>query len=440
MILKIYSNNDHLADLLHKNPQTDEGLYAKPLKSGIVIGNVVSAHRYEVLFQDMSNGFTEETGNQLDFQSLCNPLAVLNSCTELFGHVLKEKNEYEAQEMKWLNGLTRGQADTQPCTIQVPVFYINSSWYRNGVFLLERYFKGIDVKRMVGNNYYLTITASTLFEAMNLLNLTALFTHLTNVDAFNTFIDDSFAQKYLRVLTNLEQVPYFVLYLFIKRAVKNNAQFTLVKPVLEAYLAQYGIAANLTSEDTQRSRLGFITSEIGIDHAVLDIGCGEFAYYKQLTNKGFAHSYYAVDRDENLRRLGENIMNRMNTDNLSFYTRIDEVLPKERINIIMSEVIEHNAPEVSAALVKRALLFDFGKLVISTPNAAFNKFYFENGFRHEDHHFEFTGEEFRLFIEACTENRADIQVTYMQVGDELNGICPTQLAIIKKKIQDEKQR
>ncbi|MBO9595389.1 MAG: hypothetical protein J7599_20980 [Niabella sp.] len=438
MILKIHSKNDHLADILHKNPQTDEGLYAKSLKSGIVIGNVVSAHQYEVLFQDMGNSFTEETGNQLDFQSLCNPLIVLNSCTELFGHVLKEKTEYEAQEMKWLNGLTRGQVDTRPCTIQVPVFYINSSWYRNGIFLLERYFKGIEVKQIVGNNFSLIISGASLFEAMNLLNLVALFTHLTNVDAFNTFIDDSFAQKYLRVLTNLEHVPYFVLYLFIKRAVKNQSQFALVKPVLEAYLAQYGISANLTNADTQRSRLGFITEEIGIDYAILDIGCGEFAYYKRLMNKGLEHRYYAVDRDENLRRLGANIMNRMDTDNLSFYTSIDEAYVKERVNIIITEVIEHNPPEVSAILIKKALSFDFNKIIISTPNAVFNQFYFESGFRHEDHHFEFTGEEFRLFIESCTENSNDIQITYTQVGDELNGVCPTQLAIIKKQKQHEK--
>lgn len=439
MILKIYCKNDYLADILHKNPQTDEGLYAKPLKAGVVIGNLLSTHQYEVLFQDKGNSFTEATGNQLDFQSLCNPLIVLNISTELFGHLLKDKPEYEAQEMKWLGGLTRGQADTQPCTIQAPVFYINSSWYRNGVFLLQRYFKGIGVTHSVGNNFSLTITGATLFEAINLLNLTALFTHLTNTDALNTFIDDSFAKKYLRVLTNLEQVPYFVLYLFIKRAVKNNAQFDLVKPVLEAYLAKYGINANLTNEDTQRSRLGFITEETGIGHPVLDIGCGEFAYYKRLMNKGLVHPYHAVDRDENLRRLGDSIMNRMNTENLFFYTRLDEVPLKAQVNVIITEVIEHNTPEAAAALVQKALQVNFNKIILSTPNADFNKFYFDSGFRHEDHHFEFTGEAFRSFIEACTAGRADIEVVYAQVGDELNGIRPTQLAIIKKIMQDEKK-
>ncbi|MCH5687054.1 hypothetical protein LWM68_23960 [Niabella sp. W65] len=305
------------------------------------------------------------------------------------------------------------------------------------MFFAGKIFKGISVQQSVGNNFTLTITGATIFEAVNLLNLTALFTHLTNIDAFNTFIDDSFAQKYLRVLTNLERVPYFVHYLFIRRAVKNKAQFALVKPALETYLAQYGIKANLINEDTQRSRLGFITEEAGIDHPVLDIGCGEFAYYKRLVNKGMQHPYYAVDRNENLRRLGENIMNRMDRDNLFFYTDIEQVTCNETINIIISEVIEHNTREASVALIQKAMSFNFNLIIISTPNAEFNQFYFDSGFRHDDHHFEFTGEEFRLFIEDCMANGIHAEVAYAQVGDELNGIRPTQLVIIKKTADHE---
>lgn len=431
MILKIHSKNDYLADILHKNPNTDEGLYFKPLKDGIVIGNTVSAHQYDVLFWDKGNSYTEETGNQLDYQSLCNPLIVLNISTELFSHILKEKQEYESQELSWLKK-TRGDIDTQSCTIEVSVFYINSSWYRNGIFLLEKYFKGIKVQHRAGSNFSLAINGANVFEAINLLSLMALFAHLTNVDALSTFIDDSFASKYLRVLTNIESVPYFVLYLFIKRAVKNKAQFEMVKPVLENYLKQYGIEAHLTNEDTQQSRLGFITEKTGTDLPVLDIGCGEFAYYKRLMNKGLAHNYYAVDKDERLQRLGENIMNRIDADNLTFYSNLSDVPRREKVNIIVSEVIEHNEPEESLQLIKEALIFDFNKLVISTPNAGFNKFYFDEGFRHDDHHFEFTSNEFREFIEKCINGRKDVQVEYAQVGDELNNIRPTQIAVIEK--------
>lgn len=432
MIVNISSGNGHLLDILNKNPNTDSGLYFKPLKNGIVVGNAISPYQYDVFFQDGGHSYTEEKNNQLDFQSLCNPLILLHISTELFGHLLKEKNVYAAQELKWLD-TTRGALDTMDCTIVVPVFYIDSNWYRDGTFLLSKYFKEIALTYKVGHNFELKIHGKTIFEAVNLLNLVALFTHLTNVNGLFTYIDDSFATKYVRVLTNLDGVPYFVLYLFIKRAVKNNAQFELIKPLLENYLGKDGIVAHLTNEDTQLSRIGFITEKIGLGLPVLDIGCGEFAYYKKLMNKGFQLDYYAVDQDENLKRLGENIMDRLDADNLCFYTDVNEVPKASKVNIIMSEVIEHNEPEEARQLVCAALQFDFDKMLISTPNAEFNKFYFDKGFRHDDHHFEFTQKDFQDFVKECIGNRNDIQVSYEQVGDELNTLKPTQIAIIKKK-------
>ena len=39
-------------DILYKNPDTDFGLYFKPLKNGQIAGNIVDKHHYEVVFQD----------------------------------------------------------------------------------------------------------------------------------------------------------------------------------------------------------------------------------------------------------------------------------------------------------------------------------------------------------------------------------------------------
>ncbi|QES90707.1 methyltransferase domain-containing protein [Rhizosphaericola mali] len=431
MILHIYSENPHLLDIINKNPETDNGLYLKPLKDGVAIGNAVSVHQYDIYFQDGGHSYTEEIGNQLDYQSLCNPLIVLHLSTDFLGHILKESSEYLAQELKWL-GKTRGEVDPSTCKITVPNFYIYSSWYRDGAFLLSKYFKEIKVRNKVGNNFELAIEGKTVFQAVNMLNLVALFAQLTNEKGLFTYIDDSFASKYVRVLTNIEGVPYFVLYLFIKRAVKNKTQFEMVKPLLENYLAKYGIVANLTNEDTQLSRIGFITEAIGIDLPVLDIGCGEFAYYKRLMNRGLEQEYFAVDKEIHLERLGQNIMDRLDADNLKFSTDLTKVPKDKKLNIIISEVIEHNTPEDALALVKKALTFNFEKIVISTPNADFNQFYFDNGFRHSDHHFEFTQTEFKDFIASCTAFRLDLDIRFDQVGDELNGLKPTQIVVIEK--------
>ena len=62
---------------------------------------------------------------------------------------------------------------------------------------------------------------------------------------------------------------------------------------------------------------------------------------------------------------------------------------KNPVNIILTEVIEHNTPKAAEALVKHCLSLNFHKMIITTPNSLFNKYYFDEdpeSLRHEDHH------------------------------------------------------
>lgn len=442
MLIKISSTGPYLADILHKNPHTDLGLYATPLKEGVVIGNLVDAKHYEVIFWDDKNSYATDRTDPLDFQSLCNPLIVLGISTELFGHLLKEREQYDCQPVPWLKK-TRGDIDTAPCLIEVPVFYIQSNWYREGSFLLEKYFPSVRLRSKVGSNAYLSIQGKDVFEAVNLLNLVALFTHLSNEDHYENFIDQSLIVKYARFLTNLQGVPYFVFYLFIKRAVKNKTHFELVSKGFETYLAGQGLNVRFTNEDTQQSRIQFITATIGTDLPVLDIGCGALAYYKRFMTMGLENTYYAVDQEQRFEQLGRSIMGRLGSDNLIFSNRLEDIHPPGKVNIIISEVIEHNSVAEAKALVAAALAYDFDTLIISTPNAEFNQYYYggassgtadgESSFRHADHQFEWTTDEFKQFLEPIIAAApVPIEVSYCQVGDQINDSQPTQLAILKK--------
>ena len=428
MIINIKSDNPHLLDILHKNPETDNGLYIKTLKKGVIAGNAVNKNYYEVVFQDTKFSYLPEESNQIDYQSYCSPLVVLHILNELFVHILKSKDEYNAQEMNWLN-TTRGEIDTAPCTIEIPSFYIDSNWYRNGRFLLMKYFPGIELKQQSPRIFKLTITAKSVFEAINLLSLTSLFTHITNNYAVFTYIDDSLAQKYGRILTNIDNVPYFVFYLFIMRAVKNESQFNELKSIFEEYLAKYGLNAELVKLGTYQQRVYFIIGNLELDIPVLDIGCGELTYYKRIMNRGFKAPYYAVDKDEKFERIAEIVSRRYDENRLEFFTDLDDFKLKENVNIILTEVIEHNPLNEANVLIKKALQYNFNKLIITTPNVEFNKFYsLEEGSRHDDHHFELTGNEFKELIEKCIEGKYNVE--YFGLGDKINGIQPTQGCII----------
>jgi hypothetical protein len=436
MILQIHSQNPHLLDLLNKNPHTDLGIYAKSLRNGQLIGNAVSAYQYDVVFQDTRYSYLPEESNQIDFQSYCSPLVILHICNEFFKELLQEKQVYWSQQIKWLER-TRAEVDTYPCTIEVKNLYANSTWYSKGHFMMERYFKNIHITPIVGNNLSLRVEGKSVFEAMNLLSFIAVTTHITNTYGEYTYIDDHFAQKYARILTNIPQVPYFVFYLFIKRAIKSERQFAEIKPMFEAYFKTEGLDIDFQFADTHGSRMDFIVKELGMEYPILDIGCGELKYYRRFMrrNYNYSHPYFATDTDKSVGDYAALLKERMEADNLYFFSDWADYEYKNPVNIILTEVIEHNTPEAAEALVKHCLSLNFHKMIITTPNSLFNKYYFDEdpeSLRHEDHHFEWTPQEFQDFIHHCVGDTS-LEVTYYGIGDRINGETPTQAVVITRK-------
>lgn len=433
MILQIQSKNNYLLDILNKNPKTDFGLYSKPLKNGQIIGNAVSKNQYDVVFQDSKYSYLPEESNQIDFQSYCSPLVVLHCCNELFKEQLKSKDEYFKSEIKWLEK-TKSDIDNQPCEIKVLNFYMNTSWYQKNVFLLEKYFPNVSTKHLTGKNVCLTVSGDTVFEAMNTLNLVAVLTQITNQYGIFTYIDDKFAQKYARILTNIDNVPYFVFYLFIRRAVKSERQFQIIKPIFEDYFKQQGIDADFVYTNTQESRIDFALRHLELDMPILDVGCGEFKYYKRFMGKGFKKPYFAIDIDKEIEKFYPIMRARYSENNLMFSTNLDSFQYKEKVNILLSEVIEHNSIHEAKKLIQQCIQFNFNKILITTPNSDFNSFYFDedDSMRHDDHDFELTREEFHSFLQECIQEH-EIDYKIYGIGDSINGIQPTQAAILQKR-------
>ena len=432
MIIKIKSPNENLLDILHKNPNTDFGLYAKNLKNGVIVGNCIDKNNYEVVFQDSKYSYLPEDSNLIDFQSYCSPLAVLHICNEFFSPILRSKTEYNAAIIKWLNK-TLQEIDNKECEIEIPTFYINSNWAKQDNFLLSNYFENVKVTHMLGKNYQLSVKGNSVFEAMNLLNLVSVFVHITNNYGVFTFIDDNFSEKYARILTNISNVPYFVFYLFIKRATKTEKQFQLIKPVFENYLKKQGIDAKLTYYPTHLARIHFIVDKIDMQFLILDVGCGEFIYYKKMMKLGFEKKYFAIDEDEKFLEMSKNIQERYHENNLEFHGNLETFesnYNNEKVTVLLTEVIEHNSIESAKTLINRILKYNINQLFITTPNKDFNSFYFEDEdeMRHDDHDFEMTNLEFIDFINSC--EIGNYKVKFHQIGDLLNGKQPTQACII----------
>jgi 2-polyprenyl-3-methyl-5-hydroxy-6-metoxy-1,4-benzoquinol methylase len=433
VIIKITSSNQHLADVLFKNPNTDFGLYLAPLKNGVIVGNLVSENEYHIVFQDKKYSYLPEESNAIDFQSYCSPLVILDSISTLFGHLLKSPDEYQQKQIDWLNH-TQGEIDNLPCKIIVPNLYIHSSWAKENNFLLAKYFPQLIVKNVKGKNYSIELECKNIYEAINLLCVTSLFIHVTNEYGIYTFIDEYFAQKYARILTNIDKVPYFVFYLFIKKAIRKEEHFELIKPKFEDYLLNQGMRAELKYAYNLQERMHFIIKNIDTKFDVLDVGCGEFAYYKNLRKQFYFGKYVGIDEDTKFQEVYDRLQSQYSDENFEFHAQLDNIDKKTRYNIILSEVIEHNSMEAAAHLIQYLLGFDFCKIILTTPNADFNKYYGETlERRHDDHDFEIGAEGFMHFIKESCSHLDNLEMEWYGIGDKINGSSSTQAVIITKK-------
>nr|WP_315223945.1 hypothetical protein [uncultured Flavobacterium sp.] len=425
MIIKLTSENKYFLDILYKNPNTDQGLYLKELKNGIVIGNAVTASEYHCVFLDGKHSYLPEEGNQIDFQSYCSPLLALNISTEFFNHLYKENASLSKTVISWLEK-SYDEVDTEKCTIEVPTFFIDSGWYKNGNYLLSKYIDGISLQHKIGNNYELKIEGATIREALQKFSLVALFSHFTNRYATYTYIDDFFIQKHITMLTNISGIPYFVFYLFIKRIMRSPVQFEKFKPQLEAY---FNDEVQFVFTDTHQSRKEFICSKINFDEPVLDFGCGELQYFKLLLKRGFTQAYNAYD-EVDFKQVAEKIAAIENADNLHWIENLEEIKGFQN-QIILSEVIEHNSlEEAKALLIWIRDHTNFSQLYVTTPDKDFNVNYeLTEEFRHDDHDFELSNLEFRELINEIFPN----EKSFYGVGDCVKGVFPTSAVIIQKK-------
>jgi hypothetical protein len=421
MILKFNSPNDFLLDILYKNPDTDFGLYLKPLRNGVMVGNCVDKHHYEVVFQDTKYSFLQDE-TQLDFQSFCNPNVILNMLSDLFLHLLVDKNVYWEKEISWLNKSYQ-EVDNQEFTIEIPNIYLDSNWYNKDGFLLSKYLPQVELTPTVGCNYQLKIKAKSVFEGINLLATVACFIEITN--NFKTpYLTEDWFVKYVRILTNVPNIPYFVFYLFIKRCIKSLKVFESIKPTLESY---FDNEIQFVFTDTHQTRKDMIFRNLGMDFPILDVGCGELQYFKMFSGKGFKHPYYAVDRAEEVAQLVKKYQEN-GAEKLLFFPDLADVQLNEKVNIILSEVIEHNTLEETEKVLEAIKKLNFHKIIITTPNRAFNQHYVMNAeFRRPDHVYEMDASEFKTLINKVF---GDFNIEISQIGDSIKGISPTQMAII----------
>lgn len=437
-MIKIKSKNPHIFSVLQKNPEYLQGIYPMHIKKGIALGVVdFDKNEYDVFFQDTKYSYTEDFSSQIDFQSFCNSRILLDVLSEGFNSMLKPIDQYETQKTPWLGkGKTIKDIDL-PFQCSIEFFaYIDSNWVNNnGKGVFEKYIEGINIEKIKGKVYRVVISGNmTLYRLINLSALVAMFIAVINPQKWQ--ITESLIEKYIRIMDNIGDIPYFIVYLFKVRLLYYDGYFEKYKKALEKII---GGKVNLQFGNTHDARLEYICSHIDGKVDVLDVGCGEFQYAKRIMrNMGKTQTYYANDL-EDWEKVANAIDSRYSAK-LLFNQNIDELLAfigEKEIDVIITEVIEHNdKSEARSLLLKLLNNLNIRKFIVTTVNKDFNVHYnLEDGSRHEDHKFEMYQDEFANFFDeilASLDKKYDLEkFDFIQIGDNLAGEAPTQGVIYK---------
>eukprot|EP00057_Strongylocentrotus_purpuratus_P013277 XP_011667751.1 PREDICTED: uncharacterized protein LOC589300 [Strongylocentrotus purpuratus] len=182
---------------------------------------------------------------------------------------------------------------------------------------------------------------------------------------------------------------------------------------------------------------------------VVDIGCGELKVVRLLKFHRYIHELIGLDVDGDLLKQHSYLINPLASSYLhplphplvisllhgSITERDSRLLNSDLV--VCVEVIEHLYPEDLSEATK--VIFGYMKptrAVFTTPNAEFNVLFpgFQ-GFRHDDHKFEWTRHEFQEWGNAiCSEYGYRVEYSGLGTGPEGSehlGFC-TQVAILDR--------
>lgn len=430
--ITIESTNPEISWVLGKNP--DSGMICRTMRSGVLYGWYPCPQTYVSRFVDYTDevSFKKNVHDQYNYLGslqYCSPLLLSTVVVELFGSTMNKENP---KDIECSNKLTIELIKLNNRAIGF-IEKLNS--YIGGCF------KIIITPTKYTGLYKLEIVSEG--KVKELLNYSYLLGNLLNVLVVG-YVDKPRIEQLEKMIGFMVRigVPYYPRYL-IKTNMISRDEFVILKNKLETF-EKY--KSTMFWGNSQVQRFNFIESHISFNTDIIDFGCGEGFYVKGLLPKlSKSCKYIGWDADpEELAKVrffkeknpGYTNLIIPNTEEELFEiikTIQQEYLQSKPI-VLMSEVFEHIGQEEAIELVKKIKSnIDFFSIIITTPDVGFNIHYSpdgeNNGFRHPDHKYEYTKEEFKNIIDNIF-TEPEYKKNFYQVGDIIDSNSITQSCII----------
>lgn len=418
-VIKLTTENPNLSWIIQKNPAT--GLVIREIRKGHGLGWFPNGdpQSYCLYFRDGNDEVSYPNNEVQEYEYLDSTRYTSAFC------ILSLIDEFIKTPFKKLT--EQDVSGVYNSTFHIGMIHIHNKRY------LEHFIKHFSEYEFISeeinkNNYSLTIkTNKSIYELVNLVALLCLFVLISNWE--NVYLNDDFVLKYISCMDVID-APYYIRYLFKIKCFNTEHKFNQHRSKLERSEKE---KIEMMYGDTWFARMITSKKNLTFKHDIIDIGCGEFKYGTSLAKYLDENDkkYIGIDRDPEVLNIAKRKANNKNINNAIFFESLEEFLTNyktnEKVDIIVSEVIEHMTVDEATEFMKKILTIpNINRLIVTTPNKEFNKNYFlddDQRMRHDDHKFEFNKPEFDDFIKTCTGNaNADLDMKYLEIGDKVDGV------------------
>lgn len=417
-VVQIRSTHPQFSFLIKKNPNS--GMQLRSVRRGMAYGWYADEQTYNVYFKDADNEVSYKQQEQEPFEYLNvsrynTPIFPLNAINEFFSAPLKSRDDRD----------TEGSVHT----FFINMIHIEQTRY---IEFFEKHLNDFtfEIRHQAHKSYSLTVTTGkSLYQLLHAVSVLCLFLSMRG----NEYIDisDGILDKYIKSMHVID-APFYIRSLFVRNFLSSRERFHKYKAELEKtgrYEIQFAYGG------TAQQRRSYIGGALAFDKSILDVGCGEGFYAIPFAGK-IEGNYYALDINEELLDKVKRKAEAKEIDNIVTFGSIDQFLESyngERVDVILTEVIEHMSKEEAKRLIRQICAqIEFDSFIITTPNADFNSYYELNEFRHNDHKWEMGAEAFRQWMSDVLVE-ADVQTEFAAIGDGVNRIHTTQGVILKKR-------
>lgn len=427
LILSSYVNGDkpnpNLSFIIKKNP--DKNINCSKLAKGTSYGyyHIADPGKYITYFEE-GNGeisFKEHSDQQFEYittEQYNSSHCALKLLTEYLQCAGKNISEYDiGSDNEIMINMIKIESRAKSIIQKIADYYPHVN---------------IILNDLVYNSYKLIIkNKTTIYELINFTTFLLIIISILNTN--DLFVETHILERAIESMNKLN-FPYFIRYIMASRVIQRKFFDKLKEQLQLSNKHKYKLYYGTTAEH----RLQYISSKLNFNKNIIDFGCGEGTYVVNFAQRIKDNKYYAFDIDTNELKKAKDKIDASKINNVIFVSdnnELDNIASTELSEIIITEVVEHIEPDKSIDIITNIINnYNFSKIIITTPNYEFNKFYImENKYRHDDHKVEYTKDEFKEYMEKIF-NKVTIKYKYeyVDIGDTVDDIPCTQGIIINK--------